>query len=220
MKSLKLISQTNLEQELKNKRRGATKMKHRLFYTIGIIVLSMVSVTISPAQVLQQVQPMQQVAPQTVGAPSAPGPYYALPSWDQILPSAYRFIILSNWGNAAVLDKETGLVWERSPTTNTLGSTWLYALIHCQNLTSGNRKGWRIPMVEELASLLDMSVPSSPKLPPGHPFMNVQPALYLSASVDGGNHAVVDFNTGQVKNSSSPPIYVWCVRGPGSGGAK
>lgn len=192
-------------------------MKHKLLYTLGPIVLIMVAFATSPAQVLQQ--PLQ-VAPAPVPVPTAPGPYYAPPSWDQKLPSASRFIILSDWGNAAVLDKETGLVWERSPTTNTLGSSWLYALYHCRNLTSGNRKGWRIPMVDELASLLDMSVPSGPKLPPGHPFMNVQPALYLSASVEGGNHAVVDFNTGQVNNNSPPSIYVWCVRGPGSGTAK
>jgi hypothetical protein len=71
-------------------------------------------------------------------------------------------------------------------------------------------------MVHELASLLDMSVPSGPKLPPGHPFLNVQPALYLSASVEAGSRTVVDFNTGAIKNMpSQTDIYVWCVRGPG-----
>ena len=44
------------------------------------------------------------------------GPYYANPSWDQQIPAGQRFIVLSNWNNAAVLDRETGLVWERSPT--------------------------------------------------------------------------------------------------------
>ena len=48
---------------------------------------------------------------QTVGA----GPYYATPSWDQTLPSNTRFIVLSNMNSAAVLDRETGLVWERAP---------------------------------------------------------------------------------------------------------
>jgi len=43
------------------------------------------------------------------------GPYYANPSWDQQMPAAQRFIVLSNWSSAAVLDRETGLVWERSP---------------------------------------------------------------------------------------------------------
>ena len=49
-----------------------------------------------------------------VGAPaqaaSGIGPYYAMPSWDQTLPAATRFIVLTNMGSEAVLDRETGLV--------------------------------------------------------------------------------------------------------------
>lgn len=45
----------------------------------------------------------------------APGPYYATPSWDQQLPAASRFIVLSNWNAEAVLDRETGMVWQRQP---------------------------------------------------------------------------------------------------------
>jgi hypothetical protein len=41
---------------------------------------------------------------------SEPGPYYALPSWDQQLPASTRWITLTNWSSAAVLDRETGLV--------------------------------------------------------------------------------------------------------------
>jgi hypothetical protein len=57
---------------------------------------------------------------------TAPGPYYALPAWDQTLSSATRFIVLSNFGGVAVLDRETGLVWERSP-SNTTSVTWFAA---------------------------------------------------------------------------------------------
>ena len=46
---------------------------------------------------------------QATGAESA-GPYYATPSWNQQLPAATRFIVLTNWASAAVLDRETGLV--------------------------------------------------------------------------------------------------------------
>ena len=45
---------------------------------------------------------------------TAPGPYYATPSWDQKL-TINRFVVLSNWNNEAVLDRETGIVWEQSP---------------------------------------------------------------------------------------------------------
>ncbi len=30
--------------------------------------------------------------------------------WDRVLPAAERFVVLAEFGNAAVLDKETGLV--------------------------------------------------------------------------------------------------------------
>ena len=39
----------------------------------------------------------------------------ALPSWDRKMGVVNRFAVLTNWSSAAVLDKETGLVWERSP---------------------------------------------------------------------------------------------------------
>lgn len=58
------------------------------------------------------------------------GPYYATPSWDQTLPSNTRFIVLSNFGGQAVLDRETGLVWEKSPSA-AVGFTWDNAVFHC-----------------------------------------------------------------------------------------
>src|SRR5947209_5821573 len=74
-----------------------------------------------------------------VAQTTAPGPYYATPSWDQQLPAATRFIVLSNWidathpsGGAGVLDRETGLVWERSPTNTGVG--WSDAQSHCIGL--------------------------------------------------------------------------------------
>ena len=89
---------------------------------------------------------------------TANGPYYATPSWDQTLPSATRFIVLSNFGGQAVLDRETGLVWERSPDTTELN--WILASSSCNKRAIGGRKGWRLPGIQELASLIDPSVPS------------------------------------------------------------
>ncbi len=109
---------------------------------------------------------------------TANGPYYATPSWDQTLPAATRFIILSNFNSAAVLDRNTGLVWEKSPDATT--TTWDSARFFCLNRTTGGQKGWRLPSVHELASLIDPSVaPPGPTLPPGHPFTNVLSAPLL-----------------------------------------
>jgi Protein of unknown function (DUF1566) len=155
---------------------------------------------------------------------TANGPYYATPSWDQTLPAATRFIVLSNFAGAAVLDRETGLVWEQSPdTTNRawggpgvlLGDG---AQFHCNNKTVGNRKGWRLPTLQELTSLVDPSNPGgNPDLPPGHPFINVQSDNYWSATTYAANTSFAQFvsffSSGVGISAKTNQLFVWCVRG-------
>jgi Protein of unknown function (DUF1566) len=143
------------------------------------------------------------------------GSYYATPSWDQTLPAATRFIVLSNFAGAAVLDRNTGLVWEKSPTANTL--TWSIARISCLNKSVGGQKGWRLPSIVELTSLVDPSVLfPGPTLQPGHPFLNVAPS-YWSATTNAEvptNAWAVSFSIGGVTSGSkSELVNVWCVRG-------
>jgi len=163
----------------------------------------------------------------------AVGPYYASPSWDQTLPAATRFVVLSNFDSAAVLDRETGLVWERSPSTDDFPAGpavgvfgGLTAQEHCMGLELGHRMGWRVPAAAELASLIDKS--QAPiGLPAGHPFMNVQgldaggfPLLYWT-STQYRNTVAEAFRTvifgapftGIGTASAAHPSNVWCVRG-------
>ena len=157
----------------------------------------------------------------------ANGPYFAVPAWDQTLPSSTRFIVLSNMGGNAVLDRETGLVWERSPST--AARVWFNAHDRCNDLTLGNRKGWRVPTVQELASLLDgdpANVASIPRLPPGHPFVDVVDNIYWSATTSTGNtnvHWAVYFGYVNVGGDhrvlgafTLTNLYIWCVRGGAS----
>jgi hypothetical protein len=147
------------------------------------------------------------------------GPYYATPSWDQTLPAATRFIVLSNFASAAVLDRETGLVWEKVPSTST--SNWVNASNHCVQLSLGGRKGWRLPTIQDLASLIDPTVGfPGPTLPAGHPF-TVQSSGYWSATTFANNTTfawVVVFDFGVVfsPDKSNDIFLAWCVRG-GSG---
>jgi len=190
-------------------------MKHGMFYILGIIVLTIVSVT----NITAQVQLQKQVGAAPTVAPSAPAPYYALPSWDQKLPTPSRFIILSDWNNAAVLDKETGLVWERFPSTSP--KNWIYAFAGCNALTVGDRMGWRLPTLSELASLLDMSAIGQLRLPSGHPFNNVQYSNYWTADTgfgitgQSGQALVLHLGSGGVVFQNEVLAYfAWCVRGP------
>ena len=73
-------------------------------------------------------------------------------AWSAVLPPESRFQI-ALVGGEAVLDKETNLVWEKSPST--VLEDWRRANNQCNGMTLGGRKGWRLPTVQELASLLE-----------------------------------------------------------------
>lgn len=139
-------------------------------------------------------------------------------NWDKVLPAEQRFIVLSAFGGAAVRDNETGLVWERSPLITT--HVWGVARFECTSRTTGGRKGWRLPSVHELASLIDPNAQASPMLPPGHPFNDVQGAGsgYWSATAFSGSDAVawdMSFENGHVGSGAKDVArYVWCLRGP------
>ena len=133
------------------------------------------------------------------------------PTWSQILPASERFELVM--GGGAVLDKETGLVWERSP--DTTGRTWINACSHCYKREVANRKGWRLPTIEELARLVDNDN-SDPALPTNHPF-TVQSSYYWSSTTVVGITStvwLVNFYNGGVYNKDKGYFhYVWCVRG-------
>jgi hypothetical protein len=151
------------------------------------------------------------------------GPYYAVPSWDQTLPVAQRFIVLANFNNEAVLDRETGLVWERDPKTAHPvfeSAEFSIATRICAGVRTGGRLGWRLPSFHELASLLDPSTNSGLALPAGHPFLNIAPGLYWSATTftgDTNSGYVVSFAAPGGVSSSSTVISnrLWCVRAGG-----
>jgi hypothetical protein len=72
-------------------------------------------------------------------------------------------------GGAAVLDKQTELVWARNTEILQKAVHWEDAVKICQNVEIGGQKGWRLPARDELITLLDTSR-SCPALPEGHPF--------------------------------------------------
>jgi hypothetical protein len=153
----------------------------------------------------------------------APAGAIPLESWDNQIPNAnLRFKVLSEFGNQAVLDKETGLVWERTPEQST---QWGQARINCVALTLGNRQGWRMPSIHELGTLIDPSRAGIPQtglaLPEGHPFINVNPTFHWTATIDAQHPNAVwlqDVSTGAVGSTTElfNGLPVWCVRGGSS----
>ena len=156
-----------------------------------------------------------------------------LESWDQRITTPNRFELVL--GGGAVLDHETELVWERNP-----GATgdWASAVDRCYRRTVGGlaqiggrlspgRKGWRLPTVEELASLVEPSQ-ELPALPSGHPFEIGKGVTALgfwthtTSAADHDQAYVVNFGNGSVftetkQASIENPLpnlgEAWCVRG-------
>jgi Protein of unknown function (DUF1566) len=120
----------------------------------------------------------------------------------------------------AVLDKETGLVWERSPATNKTGLSG--AVVYSTTKIVVGRKGWRLPALEELLSLVDPGQ-MNPTLPVGHPFVNVQlDYFYWSLTrglplLTGEQNLVWGYDFGNADTScivvSEASCYTWLVRG-------
>lgn len=143
-----------------------------------------------------------------------------LRSWDQKISAPQkRFVVLSAYGGQAVLDKETQLVWQRSPSDAPFN--WVGANFHCGGLALGGRYGWRLPTIVELMSLFDADGTGSDKLPAGHPFQGNFVAYFWSSTFSPSstmhalwvNPANVSYE-GYLATLSGPNA--WCVRGPGA----
>jgi hypothetical protein len=142
------------------------------------------------------------------------------PTWDQKLPAddtgdpcdSARFKCVM--GGAAVLDKETGLVWQKIIGSSL--SNWAGAYVVCLQSTIGEREGWRLPTAEELSSLVD-GTQQHPPLPLGHPFYFVTLDWYWTATTypnDTTYGEVVSMDTGYVSTESKTSSHnYWCVRG-------
>ena len=150
------------------------------------------------------------------------------PAWSRRLSAtggctSARFTCVMN--NEAVLDHETGLVWQRSPSTSPM-------LLHtanffCAQLETGGRFGWRMPKTEELFSLLDPTQKNNnlggpPALPVGHPFLNVSGDFhwvkdrYMPPFNSNTNMSILFLRDGIINSTDTTQSFpVWCVRGAG-----
>jgi len=141
--------------------------------------------------------------------------------WDTNNPSASRFVVLAAFNNQAVLDKNTGLVWEQHPTgTGTFDpNSFPSAGQVCLNRNVGGTLGWRLPTASELVSLQDPSLPAP--FVPTSVFTGIlntdQFSGYWSSTITQGGigHFFVTFSvaaSAQFRNNTSVAS-IWCVRG-------
>jgi hypothetical protein len=127
---------------------------------------------------------------------------------------AERFQIVL--GGVAALDRETGLVWERTPSSTI--ADFALTPVTCLQKTLGGRLGWRLPTTDELFSLQDPTQ-SNPPLPAGHPFTNISTTVpyYTTSTPSVGSHIRIFMSTAgtivQYNLSDDSTTRGWCVRG-------
>lgn len=127
-----------------------------------------------------------------------------------------RFAVYASAAGDAVFDKETCLVWERSPSPAKQGS-WDAGIVYSCAKTTAGRMGWRLPAIEELLSLVDPTQATG--LPAGHPFLNVQTDAFYWSSTLGMTAPPTyawgyQFGAGNVSNVlKTSANYAWLVRG-------
>jgi hypothetical protein len=137
-------------------------------------------------------------------------------AWDRKLSSAggcasARFsCVLAGEG---VLDRETGIVWERRVNAQQEMLAWADAIVACAGQRAGGRLGWRLPTASELLSLIDAE--GALVLPAGNPFVFAFDGPYWSATTDatnGGMALTVSFSKGAISDSKTIPWHHLCIR--------
>jgi hypothetical protein len=143
------------------------------------------------------------------------------PAWSKTLQcdatACPRFELVM--GGAAVLDHETGLVWEQAPSIDRY--SWINDNLICARKTVGGRLGWHLPTAEQLLSLVDPTAGEfEVTLPIGHPFSNIGLDKFWSATLmalaEPANPSAysVNFFRGYLDFESTDFGYrAWCVRG-------
>lgn len=131
-------------------------------------------------------------------------------------------------GDGTVTDNRTGLIWLKN--ANRFGEIpWLEGLHQCNILRAGNMGlsddsvpgDWRLPNINELQSLVDLSSTHGPAFPDNTPFENLVASNYWSSSTVAAAPALGWYTALAV----APPVFdlkinsmrIWPVKGNGHG---
>ena len=111
-------------------------------------------------------------------------------------------------GDEIVTDAATGLVWQKEDVS---GKRWREALEYCENLTYAGYSDWRLPNINELASLANYD-----KYSPASDFPGISQENYWSSTTDIPmivSALNIFFHTAELNYASKDTFYyVKCVR--------
>lgn len=117
-------------------------------------------------------------------------------------------------GSDKFIDKSTGLEWQDNRDAKNITKSWSDAKSYCKKLTLSGNNNWRLPSINELQSIADITK-NNPAIKEG--FNNVALSDYWSSSknVTVSSEAwKVNFEDGNTDyEAKSKNYHVRCVRG-------
>jgi hypothetical protein len=115
--------------------------------------------------------------------------------------------------NGTVTDFATGLVWQQSDAHNDTTRNQSAASSYCESLRLAGKSDWRLPLVKELTSILDIrrtNPAADLQMFPG----TVSALHWTATRSTTGNWHTVEFSGGSAGlHSRLNLLYVRCVRG-------
>ena len=139
------------------------------------------------------------------------------PSW--LPPSGSRFKLVlpetveQSLVYMAVLDRQTGLIWQRTPNTTTL-RTYEAAVRAAAESYLGETPGWRLPTIDELMSLTARDGLGSTIIHPDFPWQKGPGTISFWTQTVGPFQAPFDSNVFPL-NDANMQGYRWVVVIPG-----
>ena len=111
-----------------------------------------------------------------------------------------KYIERSDGEEPVVLDKETGLIWQKNHKDNSMRNP----LSFCKNLDYGGYSDWRLPDIKELSTLINTSRDERASIFPGILAENYLSSSKLDKPCDGGSFStvkIVNFYDGEIDES-------------------
>jgi uncharacterized protein DUF1566 len=191
---------------------GSTGFGTRMTFLSGQDLLTRVTITIDGQPGPKTIQAQVDSNP----APPATTAFQINPLPPMTFAPRFQLVL----GGQAVLDKETGITWERVPEVIPNSSvSFQTGRAACHRKVIGGRIGWRLPTLDELASLIDRTQ-RGPALAPGHPFLLPQSTSNFWTTTSDFENAnslyTLDMRDGLVTmlpKSQIASFAAWCVRG-------
>ncbi len=117
--------------------------------------------------------------------------------------------------NGTVTDNRTKLIWQKKDDNST--RNWKSAISYCKDLSLAGKKDWRLPVIDDLESIVEETAQHPAINRAYFPNINTTFSYYWSSSTythDTNNAWIVYFYYGSVHSYKKDSYYyVRCVRG-------